>query len=310
MRERGLMIAEAEQVADDMFRYPFQLAFAEAFGEEGYGLPVAGLPHTLPAITAADTPRVARARARRPSARSSSPSATSIPSARPPSWPARSAARAARAAAGALPALEWLVGGTGRRAASRVVARDKAQAAIAMAFPGVPRRHPDRAAAQVWAAVASGLGGRLFEALRDRRSLAYTVVASAWLKARAGALVTYIATSPEREEEAREDMLRELERFTREPVSDTELRQAINYLAGQAEVSRQSGGAVAARDPGGVDCGYRTGGAGGSGGGLPRASARRTCSGWPGRALDPPRRAEGVVRGKGAARPPVAALQS
>ena len=70
-------------------------------------------------------------------------------------------------------------------------------------------------------------------------------MASAWLKARAGALVTYIATSPEREEEAREEMLRELDRFAREPVSEAELRQAVNYLAGQAEVSRQSGGAVA-----------------------------------------------------------------
>jgi hypothetical protein len=38
------MIAEAEQVADDMFRYPFQLAFAAAFGAEGTG-PVGGLPH-------------------------------------------------------------------------------------------------------------------------------------------------------------------------------------------------------------------------------------------------------------------------
>ena len=53
-RERGLMVAEAEQVADDMFRYPFQLAFMAAFGEAGYGLPVAGLPHTLSSITAAD----------------------------------------------------------------------------------------------------------------------------------------------------------------------------------------------------------------------------------------------------------------
>ena len=53
-RERGLMIAEADQVTDDMFRYPFQLAFEAAFGEQGYGLPVTGLPHTLPAITAAD----------------------------------------------------------------------------------------------------------------------------------------------------------------------------------------------------------------------------------------------------------------
>jgi hypothetical protein len=32
--ERGLMILEAEQVADDMFRYPFQLGFAAAFGEQ------------------------------------------------------------------------------------------------------------------------------------------------------------------------------------------------------------------------------------------------------------------------------------
>ena len=40
-------------------------------------------------------------------------------------------------------------------------------------------------------------------------------------------------------------MLKELDRFTREPVSEAELRQAINYLSGQAEVSRQSGVAVA-----------------------------------------------------------------
>jgi predicted Zn-dependent peptidase len=57
--------------------------------------------------------------------------------------------------------------------------------------------------------------------------------------------VTYIATSPEREEEARAAMLDELNRFTQAPVSEAELRQAINYLSGQAEVGRQSGGALA-----------------------------------------------------------------
>jgi zinc protease len=178
-----------------------------------------------------------------------------------------------------------------------------------MVFPGVSRRSPDRAAALVWAAVASGLGGRLFEALRDRRSLAYTVVASAWLKARAGALVTYIATSPEREEEAREEMLRELTRFAREPVTAAELRQAVSYLAGQAAVSRQSGAAVAAEI---LEAWI-------SGNGLgeladPAASFRavtaadvlRVAAG----SLDPARRVEGVVRGRGAPRPPVAALQS
>jgi zinc protease len=85
----------------------------------------------------------------------------------------------------------------------------------------------------------------MFEALRDRRSLAYTVLASSWQRGRAGALVTYIATSPEREEEARSAMLDELEEFRLEPVSEVELTQAVNYLAGQAEVSRQSVGALA-----------------------------------------------------------------
>jgi zinc protease len=126
-----------------------------------------------------------------------------------------------------------------------MVAREKAQTAFAMAFPGPDRRSPERHAAEVWAAVASGLGGRLFESLRSQRSLAYTVAATSWQRGGAGALLTYIATAPAREEEARHEMLVELERFRREPVTPTELAQAISYLAGQAEVARQSSSAVA-----------------------------------------------------------------
>ena len=177
-----------------------------------------------------------------------------------------------------------------------------------MAFPGPSRRSPDHAVAQVWGAVASGLGGRLFEALRDRRSLAYTVVATAWQKARGGALLTYIATSPEREEEARAEMLVELDRFTREPVAEAELRQAVNYLAGQAQVARQSGAAVAGEI---LDAWI-------SGAGLeelddPAAPYRAVTAADVQRvaaaSLDPSRKAEGVVRGTGAARPPVAAAR-
>ena len=113
--------------------------------------------------------------------------------------------------------------------------------------------------------------------------------------------MAYIATSPEREEEAREEMLREPERFTGEPVSEAELQQAINYLSGQAEVNRQSGGAVAAEileawiagsglgelvDPGAA---YRT---------VTAGDVLRVAHG----SLDPARRAEAVIRGTGAAR--------
>ncbi|HEX6105683.1 MAG TPA: pitrilysin family protein [Gemmatimonadales bacterium] len=305
--ERGLMIAEAEQVADDMFRYPFQLAFAAAFGAEGYGLPVGGLPHTLPACSAADV-RAWHGRA----LLGVRPVLVAVGEFDPERASDALAGVFGHRAAGEVGSEEesaavWTAGDDGD-APVRVVTREKAQAALAMAFPGPSRRDPDRAAASVWAAVASGLGGRLFEALRDRRSLAYTVVASSWQKARGGSLLTYIATSPAREEEAREQMLLELERFAQEPVTEEELSQAVNYLAGQAEVSRQNGGAVAGEileawisgtglqeleDPAGR---YRA---------VTAEDVRRIARSY----LVPSRRAEGVVRGTGASRVPAGALQ-
>jgi zinc protease len=303
--ERGLMIAEAEQVADDMFRYPFQLALSVAFGDQGYGLPIGGLPHTLPAITAAD------ARAWHECAiLSMRPVVVAVGDVE--------AERASEVLAGAfgdwperttmsgLAPFAWVP--NGREAPARIVTREKAQAALAMVFPGPDRRDPDRAAAQVWSAVASGLGGRLFEALRDRRSLAYTVMATTWQKARAGALLSYIATSPHREEEARASMLTELERFAAEPVSEAELRQAINYLTGQAEVSRQSGASMVGEileawvagtglheleDPAAL---FRK---------VTAPDIQRVAT----RYLREAQRAEGVIRGTGVSRSPVAALQ-
>jgi zinc protease len=104
---------------------------------------------------------------------------------------------------------------------------------------------PDRYAARVWAAIAGGLGGRLFETLRERRSLAYAVLAASWQRAGAGLLLTYIGTSPDREAEARGAMLAELARFRQEPPSAEETARATRYLAGQAAVQRQTGAAVA-----------------------------------------------------------------
>jgi zinc protease len=239
--ERGLMVVEAERVADDMFRYPFQLGFAAAFGEAGYGVPVSGLPETLPRLT---PPEVRDWHQR--ALLGVRPVIVAVGDIDPAEATATLAGVFQHRPVqpdGRYPSPVVWVGRNGD--STKVVTREKAQAALAMVFQGPSRRDGDRIPAEVWAAVASGLGGRLFEALRDRRSLAYTVLASSWQRGRAGALVTYIATSPEREEEARAAMLDELERFADTPVSPTELKQAVNYLSGQAEVGRQSGSAVA-----------------------------------------------------------------
>jgi zinc protease len=297
LTERSVLAAEAAQVVDDMFRYPFQLAFRAAFGQQGYGLPAAGLPETLPAITPADVRRwhAGAMLAARPvviAVGDVDPEhAAGVLAAQFADLPSRTQA----SLHGRQP---WELDG---RPIERTVVREKAQTALAMVFRGPDRRSAERHAAEVWAGVASGLGGRMFEALRDRRSLAYTVLASSWQKGRAGALVTYIATSPTRETEAREAMLRELERFAQEPVTPAELEQAVNYLAGQAEVRQQSGAAVAGElleawligegleelaDPGAA---FRR---------VTAAEVQAVAA----RYLSPVERAEGVVRGTGGGR--------
>jgi zinc protease len=240
--ERGLQTDDARQLADDMFRYPVQLAFRAAFGGTGYGLPVLGLPGTVEGLGSADVrgwhqAMMARGRT----------TVVAVGDLDPETAAAALAGHFEQAAAGT--ETRARLGERRDDLAAPLVAaetRDKAQTALAMFFPGPSRLSPDRHAVEVWASIAGGLGGRLFESLRDRRSLAYTVAATPWQRRTTGALLTYIATSPERETEAREAMLTELERFRLEPPEQAEVERAVNYLTGQLEVSRQSAGAVAA----------------------------------------------------------------
>lgn len=235
--ERTLQLDEIRRARDDMFRYPFELALRAAFDGDAYGLPLHG--------TAESVGGLSREAVRR--------------------WfEAVRSRRALVVAVGELGAervLEVLAGAFDRWPGRRRVAvraaprfapgvcreeRDKAQTALAIALPGVARGDDRRYALQVLAAVATGLGGRLFERLRDQRSLAYTVMLQPWLRARAGAVIAYIATSPGREAEARVGLLQELEALAREPLTPDELNRAKRYLCGMEQVSRQTGAGVLA----------------------------------------------------------------
>ena len=237
--ERLTLGGEAARAADDMVRYPVQLALLAAFGEQGYGLPVIGLPDSISGLThgmvkAWHACELAEGR-------------TTIVAVGDLD-PERLADHLAGILAGAPPRTrvpaDPVAGWTAERR-SLVVGRAKKQTALAVLYPGPARTSPDRHAAEVWSAIASGLGGRLFTALRDQRSFAYTVTASSWQRASAGALLLYLATSPEREDEAREALLAELAGFRdSEPRAD-ELARGVKYLSGQIQVRRQTAAAVA-----------------------------------------------------------------
>ncbi len=295
--ERDLLVEETRQAADDMFRYPFQLAFREAFGPRGYGLPALGLPDGLASIA----PDAAR-RWHREAFLGQRATVLVVGEVDP-----EAAIDTLAGIFGGMPAAPphagvapetWLPLAGARETRLQ---RQKAQSAFAMVFPGPARGDAEYPAAEVWAAIASGLGGRLFESLRDKRSLAYTVMALSWARGRAGSLATYIATSPDREAEAREAMLVELARFASEPPGETELHQAVNYLAGQAQVDRQSNSMILAE----LLESWMIGG------GLaefadPAARFRAVTADQvmrlAARCLNPSRRAEGVIEGSGGGR--------
>jgi len=239
-RERAVLRTEAEQVRDDMGRWPLLLALRGAFGPRGYGLPVAGLPASLAGLGAERA--AAWHRAAFGGRRTVVLSGDAVPEALFAAGHRVAAGAGRREQAAGHAADGW----TARRGPAELVEhRAKAQTAIAMVFPGPARADPRRRAAEVWAAIAGGLGGRMFEALRSARSLAYSVVAGALQRRHGGRLTAYLATSPAREAEAREAMAAELERFRAAPPSAAEVARATAFLAGQAQVARQRTAALA-----------------------------------------------------------------
>ncbi|MEJ2239607.1 MAG: pitrilysin family protein, partial [Gemmatimonadales bacterium] len=235
--EAALQASDATRVRDDMYGYPLQRVLREAYAGDPYGLPSLGDPETVRAITHT---QVQDWSARLPDqhvvvvAVGDLDTEALIEGLQPlANWPASPRSPASVPDPPVFhPAFD-------------AEQRDKAQTALAMAFRATPYASTDRYALIVAGALLSGLAGRLFRELRDKQSLAYAVAALPWLRGRAGAVLTYIATSPESEAEARDAMLRELERLVAEDVPEDELTRARNYAAGLVEMRQQSGAAVA-----------------------------------------------------------------
>ncbi len=235
--ERTVAISNVEMLRDDMHKYPMTLAREAAFRGHPYGVPPMGSEESLRAITRQDIQGWHRAKILKSASvigivADLDPSevadivatelgslvARDMPAIAPPEWP-----RSARVVA---------------------EAREKAQTALAVAFPAPSRTDDARFAASLIATVASGLGGRFFDELRDRQSLAYTVQAGVSERRAAGMFLSYIATSPEKEDLARAGLLAEFAKLREIEVTAGELSRAREYIVGTHAISRESGGAV------------------------------------------------------------------
>ena len=235
--ERTLALADLVALRDDMYRYPMRLASEAAFSGHPYGVPVSGDERSLPLITAEMIRAWHRERFL------SGPTVIGIVGdADPDELADLLASHFGELHEGPVVELErphWPDG-----VVQRAERRDKAQTALALLFPGPSRGDDQRFAAQMIATVASGLGGRFFDELRDKQSLGYTVNAMTSERSLAGAFVSYIATSPEKEDVARAGLLGEFRKLREMPVTARELEQAQAYAIGTDAIQQQSGGAV------------------------------------------------------------------
>lgn len=116
----------------------------------------------------------------------------------------------------------------------------KRQSIVRFGFRGVDVLDDDKYVMNVMSSILSGLGSRLFENLRSKYSLAYSVYSFGFNGLDTGAYAFYIATVPEKKEFAIEKMWEEIERLKVEPVTDEELERAINKLTGGHAGSMQN----------------------------------------------------------------------
>lgn len=237
-RERSLTLAQLAQMRDDMYRYPLRLCLAAAFPRHPYGHSLESQESALATLqrtdlvawhhglingsnawcfVVGDVEADAFADVCAQHLAAAGAAKDEPPCAIPAKWPA-SPARA-------------------------VVRRPRAQTALSLAFPGPRHGETDADALTLLGSAIGGLGGRLFEELRSRQSLAYTVSAAPLPRRHGGSFHAYIATSPEREDEARDGLLRELGRLRTEPIGADELDRARRFMIGARRIRRQTGGA-------------------------------------------------------------------
>jgi zinc protease len=237
--ERRVGLQQLAQLRDDMFRYPVRLATEAAYAPHPYGRGILGSEETLNAVTGDDARGWHRALVD-----GSSAVIAVVGDVDPAAVAARVAAAFHRLQWAQAPALAPVAWPDARR--ERVEYRDKAQTALALGFPSPARGDDRRFAAHLLAGIASGLGGRFFDELRDRQSLAYTVHATASERLAAGMFIAYIATSPAKEEVARAGLLHEFARLREDRVTEEELARARTFTLGTWAISRQSGASVLA----------------------------------------------------------------
>ncbi|MGA1052616.1 MAG: M16 family metallopeptidase [Ilumatobacteraceae bacterium] len=125
---------------------------------------------------------------------------------------------------------------------------DTEQTHLVIGDVAVARTDPDREALDVANFVlGGGLSSRLFDEIRERRGLAYSVFSSTAAYCDSGAWSVYAGTMPEHRAEVEELIVREVTRLCDDGITDEELETAVGHLIGSYEMGLEDSAARMSR---------------------------------------------------------------
>jgi predicted Zn-dependent peptidase len=130
----------------------------------------------------------------------------------------------------------------------RFLAKDTEQYHVCVGGAGIARDDERRFALRVLEGVLGGTSSsRLFQEVRERRGLAYSVFSYSNLYAHTGEVGLYVGTRPENLGEALAVVTAELERCVEDPASEAELTRSRENLKGRVVLALESTGARMSR---------------------------------------------------------------
>ena len=129
-----------------------------------------------------------------------------------------------------------------------VLRRPTEQAHVVVAFRGPDRDDPDRETLDVLNhSLGGGMSSRLFEEIRERRGLAYSVFSAPSTYSDAGTMSVYAGTSAHQVHAVLDVVDTELDRIAADGVGADELSIAVGYLTGSFVLGLEDTGARMSR---------------------------------------------------------------
>ena len=126
---------------------------------------------------------------------------------------------------------------------SLVKRRKTEQAHICIGTNGLSRHDPDRFAfGVVNTALGGGMSSRLFQEVREKRGLAYSVYSYHTMYAEAGLFCAYAGTTPSRAQEVVDLLRAELRDVTENGLSEEEFERAKGHMRGALVLSQEDPG--------------------------------------------------------------------